>query len=251
MKCLMAQFLLYLFSATLLHTALCQHFEPYIKTRDGKFLCHGERYTTFPPIPDQTELLECPFQIFSEFPPGTFRNKAHLSTIDVSVGRLETLSSDTFKGAKSLQSFNASRCNLLGDIPSETFCDHTPDMRSIDLSHNRNYVFTSASFECLEHLTELRINDTVQNCDADTVQWIEGLPPGTVIGNECDPLPQLAPTSGRTIQYCFLFFCIISLNLISAILYFNFIEWHLLKRSGFSGFFLFGMFGGFISLHSI
>ena len=90
--------------------------------------------------------------------------------------------------------------------PKKTFCDHTPDMRSIDLSHNRNYVFTSAPFECLEHLTVLRINDTVQNCDADRVRWIVGLPPGTVIGNECDPLPESSLASGNTIQYCFLFF---------------------------------------------
>ena len=182
---------------------LCQHFEPYIETNDSKFLCHGERYTTFPVIPDSTELLECPFQFFTEFLSETFRNKTHLSAIDVSVGRLETLSRDTFKGAKSLQSFNASRCNLLGDIPSETFCDHAPELRVIDLSHNRNYVFTSKPFECLEHLTELRINGTFQKCDPDTVRWIEGLPPGTVIGNECDPLPESTPASGRTIQYCF------------------------------------------------
>ena len=57
---------------------------------------------------------------------------------------------------------------------------------SIDLSHNPNYVFTFAPFERLHHLKELRKNNTVQSCDADTVQWIEGLPPGIVIGNECN-----------------------------------------------------------------
>ena len=197
--------------------ALGQHFAPYIETNDDKFLCHGERYTTFPTIPDSTELLECPFQFFTEFPQGTFRNKAYLQVIDVSVGRLETLSRDTFEGANFLQSFNASRCNLLGDIPKETFCDHTPKLNVIDLSHNRNYAFTSKPFECLEHLTELRINGTFQNCDADTVRWVESLPPGTVIGNECDS-PKPVPIAGKTIQYfTVFFFFIISLVLISII----------------------------------
>ena len=189
--------LLFLFSASCLRIVLCQpHFEPYIQTNDGKFLCHGERYTEFPSIPDATEQLECPYQFFTQFPAGTFEDKQYLTAIDVSVGRLETLNRDTFKGARSLQSFNASRCNILGDIPTETFCDHTPDIRVIDLSHNRNFVFTSAPFECLENLMELRINDTVQDCDWSTVRWIQGLPPGTVIGNRCDRLEQ-TPKSGR------------------------------------------------------
>ena len=47
---------------------------------------------------------------------------------------------------------------------------------------------------------ELRINDTVQKYDPDTVKWIEGLPPGTVIGYECDP-PEPTPESGRTTHY--------------------------------------------------
>ena len=203
---------IFLFSVSCLRITVCQpHFEPYIKTNDGKYLCHGERYTEFPTIPDSTELLECPFQFFSEFPRGTFRNKEYLTVIDVSVGRLETISTDTFEGARSLHSFNASRCNLLGDIPKETFCDHTPDIRLIDLSHNRNYVFTAAPFECLKHLMELKINDTVQDCDWTTVKWIQGLPPGTVVGNKCDPL-EPAPKSGRlSNQTSFSFFQMILL----------------------------------------
>ena len=66
----------------------------------NKFLCHGERYTEFPSIPDSTELLECPFQFFSEFPDGTFENKEYLTAIDVSVGRLETIRRDNFPGGQ-------------------------------------------------------------------------------------------------------------------------------------------------------
>ena len=153
-----------------------------------KFFCHGKRYTEFPAtdVPAETELIECQFQFFTKFPPGAFRNKRHLLAIDVSYGSLETLSKETFYGANSLLYLNVSGSNLHGTIHRDIFCYYTPNLMSIDLSHNPNYVFTFAPFECLRHLTELRINNTVQNCDPDTVRWIEGLPPGTVIGNECN-----------------------------------------------------------------
>ena len=177
---------------------VCPHLEAYIDTDDGKFLCFQERYEKSPTIPDNTEILECTHQFFPEFTDETFINKSNLTSINIAVGRLAILRGDTLKGAKSLLSFNASRCLLRGEIPEETLCKQTPDIRQIDFSHNRNYVFTSKPFECLEHLTELRINDTIQKCDPDTVRWIEGLPPGTIIGNECVP-----PTSGKALHYFF------------------------------------------------
>ena len=85
-------------------------------TGDDKFLCHGERYKIFPAtaLKNTTELIECPSQIFSEFPIGTFKQKSYLLSIDVSNGSLDTLNSDTLQGAKSLQYFNASRCAIRG-----------------------------------------------------------------------------------------------------------------------------------------
>ena len=120
-------------------------------------------------------------------------NKPDLLSIDVSNGSLETLNKDTFEGAGYLHSFNASRCNLRGKIPRETFCDYASDMRSIDLSDNPYYIFTSAPFECLPHLTDLRINNTIQPCDPRMVQWIKSLREGIIIGNECN-------TSTPTVQ---------------------------------------------------
>ena len=167
------------FSAALQQTSVCQRVDSYIQTRTDKFFCHGEEYTEFPAtdVPAETELAECRLQFFTKFPPGAFRNKQHLLPIDVSCGSLETLSKETFHGANSLLYLNVSGSKLHGAIHTEIFCDHTPYLRSIALSHYPNYVFTSTPFKCLHHLTELRINNTVQNCHADTVRWIEGLPP--------------------------------------------------------------------------
>ena len=165
---------------------VCQRFLPLIYTGDNKFLCQGEHYEVFPALPDDVEVLDCPSQFFTKFPTGTFKNKGHLLAIDISNSSLETISKDTFKGAKSLQSFNAASCNLQGEIPKETFCDNTPDLRFVDLSHNPNYVFTSKPFECLEKLDAIWIDDTIQNCDPDTVKWINELPPDKiVVGNTC------------------------------------------------------------------
>ena len=170
-----------------MHTAMCQKpFVLLIYTGDHKFLCKGEHYEVFPTLPDDLEILDCPSQFFTEFPTGTFENKSHLLTIDVSNCSLETLGQDTFNGAKSLQSFNAANCNLQGEIPKETFCDNTPDLRFVDLSNNPNYVFSSKPFECLEKLDVLWINGTIQNCDPDTVKWIKELPADKVIvGDIC------------------------------------------------------------------
>ena len=173
----------------------------HIETRDGKFYCHGERFTVFPLIPDSTEVIKCPSQSFKEFPTGAFLNKSGVLSIDVSNGSLETLSKDTFKGAGYLRSFNASKCNIRGKIPRETFCDHATNMMSVDLSNNPFYVFTSEPFECLPHLTHLRINNTIQPCHPRTVQWITSLGEGVVIGNECNistPSIQSATTSSGT-----------------------------------------------------
>ena len=158
----------------------------YIETRDGKFYCHGEHYTVFPPIPDSTELIICPSKFFKEFPPGVFMHKPDLLSIDVSNGSLETLNKDTFEGAGYLHSFNASSCNLRGKIPGETFRIQAKEIRSIHLSNNPYFVFTSTPFEGLEQLTDLRITNTIQPCDPRTVRWIESLREGVVIGNECN-----------------------------------------------------------------
>ena len=189
-------------SAALLQIVVCRHIQRrYIETRDGRFYCYGNLYTVFPRIPDTTELISCPSQFFTEFPAGAFINKPDLLSIDVSNGSLQTLSRDTFKGANNLHYFNASHCNLNGIIPRETFCDHAPELRSIDLSDNREYIFTSAPFECLPHLTDLRIDNTLQICDPTTVEWIVSLREGAVIGNECDastPTVQPATTEPGT-----------------------------------------------------
>ena len=168
----------------------------YIETRDGKFYCHGDLYRVFPPIPDTTEVIKCPSQLFTKFPPKAFVNKLDLLSIDVSNGSLETLSKNTFEGAGYLHSFNASHCNLRGLIPRKTFCNHAPELRSIDLSDNPDYVFTSTPFECLPHLTDLRINNSLQFCDSNTVQWIQSLREGVVKGYECDTsTPNVQPAT--------------------------------------------------------
>ena len=157
-----------------------------IYTGDNKFLCQGEHYEVFPALPDDVEILDCPSQLFTEIPAGSFENKSHLLAIDVSNGSLETLNKDTFNGAKSLQAFNAGGCDIQREIPSETFCDHTPDLRFVNLSHNPDYVFTSKPFECLEKLDALWIEGTIQNCDPDTVKWIKELPPDKIVeGDAC------------------------------------------------------------------
>ena len=95
--------------------------------------------------------------------------------------------------------FNAAGCNIQGEIPSETFCDHTPDLRFVNLSHNPNYVFTSKPFECLEKLDALWIEGTTQNCDPDTVKWIKELAPDKIVeGDTCSshPLP-VSPAQGK------------------------------------------------------
>ena len=170
-----------------MHTAMCQKpFVLLIYTGDNKFLCQGEHYEVFPALPDDVEVLDCPSQFFTEFPAGTFENKSHLLNIDISNGSLETLNKDTLKGAKSLQALNAAGCNIQGEIPEETFCDNTPDLRFLNLSLNPDYVFTSKPFECLKKLDALWIEGTIQNCDADTVKWINELSPDKVIvGDTC------------------------------------------------------------------
>ena len=177
----------FLFPVAVIQTVTCRlPLVLLIYTGDNKFLCQGEHYEVFPKLPDNVEILECPSQFFTEFPDGTFENKSNLSAIDVSNGSLETLSKDTLSGAKSLQAFNAADCNIQGEIPSETFCENTPDLRFVNLSYNPDYVFTSKPFECLEKLNSLWIEGTIQNCDPDTVKWIKELPPDKeVVGDTC------------------------------------------------------------------
>ena len=188
----------FLFPVAVIQTATCKlPLVLLIYTGDNKFLCQGEHYEVFPKLPNDVEILECPSQFFTEFPAGTFENKSHLSAIDIPNGKLEILSRDTFEGAKSLWYFNAAGCNIQGEIPSETFCDHTPELRSVDLSDNPKYVFTSKPFECLDKLEVLSIEGTIQNCDPDTVTWINELimTNKTVVGNICSarPMPVCPP----------------------------------------------------------
>ena len=157
-----------------------------IQTRDGKFLCHGTPYTTFPNISDTTEIIECPFQCFKEFGSGTFRNKEKLLRVDFSNGCLETLNKDTFKGAVSLQSINLFSCKIQGEINIDTFCSHTPELMEIDLSGNPDYIFTHKPFKCLRHLTHLSIAGTIQNCnDKETAEWLSNHSDLRAVGNVC------------------------------------------------------------------
>ena len=187
------------FSVVAVHTAVCKGpLFLLIYTGDNKFLCQGEYYDVFPTLPDDVEVVECQSQSLIEFPTwGTFKKTSLLLTLDISNGSLETLDKDTFEGAKSPQYFNADHCNLQGEIPRETFCDHTPDLRFINLSNNPNYVFTSKPFECLKNLDALWIDGTIQNCNPDTVWWINELPPDkAVMGDKCHPVP-LQGTNGK------------------------------------------------------
>ena len=85
-------------------------------------------------------------------------------------------------------------------IPKETFCNHAPDMRVIDLSHNQNLIFTSKPFECLEHLQCIDITGTTQNCsDAETVEWLHLQPEGRVFGNVC-PSPGIQLSTSPSTQ---------------------------------------------------
>ena len=168
-----------------------------IYTGDNKFLCQGEHYEVFPTLPDDVEVVECQSQFFTEFPTGTFKKTSLLLTMDVSNSSLQILQKDTFEGAKSLQYFNADHCNLQGEIPRETFCDHTPDLRFVNLSNNPNYIFTSKPFECLKKLDALWIDGTIQNCDPDTVRWINELPPDKVVmGDQCGSHQHPVPLQG-------------------------------------------------------
>ena len=160
----------------LFQVASCQHFEAYVKTGDGKYLCHGDLpYTTFPDIPDNMESIECVSQCFTELPSGTFKRKTDVLYVDFSQGNLKVLSKDTFEGATYLRRLNVSRCKLQGEIHVDTFCKNTPNLRSVDLSHNPDYVFNPAPFKCLRNLAELRIRGTKQNCTPETDTWVKEL----------------------------------------------------------------------------
>ena len=171
----------------LFSAALCQHFEAYVKTGDGMHLCQGDLpYTTFPEIADNVESIECKYQFFTEIPRGTFKGKRDLLSVDISQGNLKVINKDTFEGATYLRRLNVSRCKLQGEIHIDTFCKNTPNLRSVDLSHNPDYVFNPVPFKCLRNLAELRITGTKQNCTPETDTWIkEASQEVSIVGYSC------------------------------------------------------------------